>query len=146
MRRLPRWLGVAGLIPQILLVAIEMGERPIFGPAARGLALAYAALILSFIGGTWWGFASQAGERAPPWLWFAAVLPSLIAFAALAACAVAWSPAPSLLVTGAALIAALRIDFKLAKEGLCPPGWLSLRMPLSLGLGGLCIFIAVTIP
>ena len=48
-----------------------------------------------------------------------------------------------LLLTGASLIGTLGIDYKLAAGGISPPGWLSLRIPLSLGLGGLTILMAI---
>lgn len=138
-----RWLGGAGLIPQILFAGVALGGPANYGPPAIALALSYAALILSFIGGAWWGFAARAESHVPLWIWLAAVAPSLIALAALAALAFDPSPQTSLLITGAALVASLAVDARLAVRGLSPPGWLGLRTPLSLGLGGLTIFIAL---
>lgn len=146
MSSLARWLGLAGLIPQILLAAVVTGLPAKFGPPAIGLALVYSGLILSFIGGAWWGLAAQDKVRVPSWIWLAAIAPSLIAFAAIGAWTIGWSPGPSLMITGTSLIAALGVDFKLAANGLCPPGWLRLRTPLSLGLGGLTILIATLSP
>ena len=146
MPRLARWLGFAGLIPHLMIAALVIGGPPEFGAAATGLGLFYAVLILSFIGGAWWGLAAQGGERVPPWLWLAAVFPALVAFAALGTSLVGQLAGPALFVTGAALIAALGVDLKLAANGLCPPGWLGLRTPLSLGLGALCIIIASLAP
>ena len=143
---LARWLGFAGLLPQVLVAALVIGGPPEFGAAATTLGLFYAVLILSFIGGAWWGLAAQGGERVPPWLWLAAVVPSLVALAVLGTSLVGRSAGPGLMVTGGALIAALGIDLRLAVNGLCPPGWLSLRTPLSLGLGALCIIIASLAP
>lgn len=138
-----RWLGYAGLIPQILLAAVVIGGPVKFGPPAIGLALSYSALILSFVGGAWWGLAANQKMRVPLWLWLAAIAPALIAFAAIGALAIGSSVRAGLLVTGASLIAALGVDSKLAANGFCPPGWLRLRTPLSLGLGGLTILIAI---
>ena len=138
-----RWLGWAGLIPQVLLVAGVIAFPAKFGSPASALALSYSALILSFIGGAWWGLAAHQKVRVPPWIWLAAVAPSLIAFAAIGAWAIGGSIGPSLMVTGVSLIAALGIDYKLVVDGLCPPGWLRLRTPLSLGLGGLTVVIAI---
>ena len=140
---LARWLGLAGLTPQILLAAVVIGFPAEFGPPAIGLALVYSALILSFIGGAWWGFAAHHEECVPSWIWLAAIAPSLIAFAAIGAWAIGRSPGPSLMITGTALIGSLGIDCKLAANGFCPPGWLRVRTPLSLGLGGFTIFIAI---
>ena len=138
-----QWLGYAGLIPQIFLAAVVIGGPVKFGPPAIGLALTYSALILSFIGGAWWGLAANQKLRTPLWIWLAAIGPSLIAFAAIGTLAIGNLSEPSLLVTGASLIAALGVDYKLALNGWCPPGWLRLRTPLSLGLGGLTILIAI---
>lgn len=110
---------------------------------ALALGYAYAALILSFLGGLWWGIAASQ-PRAPEWLWVAAVAPSLIALGS----AVPWAlgepwPGPSLLILGASLIATLAVDTALARRKLTPPWWMSLRLPLSLGLGGLTLLIGV---
>ena len=138
-----RWLGLAGLLPQIILAAVVIGFPASAGAPAAGLALSYSALILSFIGGAWWGFAAHRENRVSGWLWLAAIAPSLIAFFAMIASVLARSPGPGLMVTGTSLIAALAVDFTLAANGLCPPGWVRLRTPLSLGLGGLTLVIAV---
>lgn len=143
---LARWLGLAGLIPQVLLAAVVIGFPVPFGPPAIGLALVYSGLILSFIGGAWWGLAAYHKERVPSWIWLAAIAPSLIAFEAIGARTIGQPLGPSLMITGTSLIAALGVDFKLAANGLCPPEWLRLRTPLSLGLGGLTILIATLSP
>ena len=143
---LARWLGLAGLVPQILLATVVIGFPAKFSPPAIGLALIYSGLILSFIGGAWWGLAAQDKVRVPSWIWLVAIAPSLIAFATFGAWTIGRSPGQSLMITGTSLIAALGVDFKLAATGLCPPGWLRLRTPLSLGLGGLTILIAILSP
>ena len=141
--RLAFWLGFAGLIPQALaLIAVVAGNpEGRFSPLA--LAYAYAALILSFLGGMWWGLAAQARRRVPAWLWVAAVLPSLIALASALpwATGASW-PGPSLALLGIALLGSLAVDRQLRAAGLCPPWWLWLRVPLSVGLGGMTLAIA----
>lgn len=139
-----RWLGVAGLAPQIMLTAVVIVGPSSAASGARNLALLYAALILSFIGGAWWGLVSRSRTAVRGSIWLIAIAPSLIAFAALAAWAIGDMPGPSLVVIGVALIGALGFDRKLVANGLCPLGWMGLRMPLSLGLGGLTLFIAVS--
>ena len=141
-----QWLGFAGLVPQVALAAVVIGGPPGFASAAGSLALCYAALILSFIGGVWWGLAAQPGKRARPWLWLAAVAPSLIAFASLGAWLFGRATVPGLTIIGVALVATLAIDARLAANGWCAPGWLRLRTPLSLGLGGLSLLIAALAP
>lgn len=137
-----RWLGFAGLVPQVALAVVIFAGPPHLASAAVRLALCYAALILSFIGGMWWGLAAQPGKRAPRWLWLAAIAPSLIAFACLGAWVVGRAPVTALALIGVALVATLVIDAKLAANGWCARGWLRLRTPLSLGLGGLSLLIA----
>lgn len=110
---------------------------------ALSIAYAYAALILSFLGGLWWGLAARA-ERPPTWLWFASVSPSLIALASAWPWAVGepW-PGPSLILLGITLIGSLAVDRALMRAEIAPPGWLRLRLPLSLGLGAFTLAAAL---
>ena len=137
-----RLLGFAGLLPHIAVVLVLLERNNELRFFALAMSYAYAALILSFLGGIWWGFAARA-ERAPGWLWVAAVLPSLIALASFLPWATGetW-PGPSLVVIGVALIGSLAVDWQLQRTGLAPDWWLRLRMPLSLGLGTLSIAMA----
>ena len=140
---LARALGLAGLIPQFLLLAAVVGGGPELRLLATTLACAYAALILSFVGGTWWGLAVRSEHHVSAWLWVAAVAPSLIAFGAIMGLAISHSPASTLLIIGGSLILALAVDTRLAANGFCPSNWLRLRTPLSIGLGGLTMLIAI---
>lgn len=140
---LPRILGYAGLLPQAIAVGV-MG----FGPAewhfsALSLAYAYPALILSFLGGMWWGLAAAKSSQQPAWMWLAAVTPSLVALATAApwATGATW-PGPSLVVLGISLLVSLWVDKRLSADGLAPLWWMSLRIPLSLGLGVLTLMAA----
>lgn len=137
-----RLLGFAGLLPHIAVVLVLLERNNELRFFALAMSYAYAALILSFLGGIWWGFAARA-ERAPLWLWVAAVLPSLIALASFLPWATGepW-PGPSLIVIGVALIGSLGVDWQLHRIGLAPEWWLRLRLPLSLGLGTLSIAMA----
>ena len=142
--RLPsiaRWLGFAGLLPQLLLTAVMFSEASDSGSRAASLALVYSALILSFLGGTWWGLAARSKAQVPWWIWLSAIAPSLIGFAALVATVTGQDPQVSLYVVGGSLFGALGVDYRLATTSMCPIGWLVLRVPLSLGLGGLTILI-----
>lgn len=141
--RIARWLGYAGLLPQLALVAVLLQGRLDERFIALSIAYAYAALILSFLGGLWWGLAART-ERSPAWLWFAAVAPSLIALASAWPWAVGepW-PGPSLILLGVTLIGSLTVDRALARAAIAPPGWMGLRLPLSLGLGGLTLLAAL---
>lgn len=137
-----RLLGFAGLLPHIAVVLVLLERNNELRFFALAMGYAHAALILSFLGGIWWGFAARA-ERAPLWLWVAAVLPSLIALASFLPWATGepW-PGPSLIVIGVALIGSLGVDWQLHRIGLAPEWWLRLRLPLSLGLGTLSIAMA----
>ncbi|VWX48330.1 DUF3429 domain-containing protein [Novosphingobium sp. 9U] len=111
--------------------------------AALSLGYAYPALILSFLGGMWWGLAARHAGEPPAWVWLAAVAPSLVALAT----AVPWAigatwPAPSLVALGVSLLLSLLVDRQLATIGLAPLWWMSLRNPLSLGLGILTLTTA----
>lgn len=142
----PRWLGLAGLLPQLAsLLALWIGPAEWRAPALF-IGWAYAALILSFLGGMWWGIAAsrmREGERVPGWLWLAAVAPSLIALASGLPFALgAPRPKLSLAVLGGALIASLLIDRRIAPSG--PSWWMRLRVPLSCGLGAASLAMAIT--
>ena len=127
--------------PRPALVAVAGGD-PEGRFSALALGFAYAALILSFLGGMWWGLAAQAGAAAPRWLWFAAVAPSLIALVSAWPWAVGkdW-PGPSMLLLGLALLGSLLVDYRLHAAGLAPRWWLRLRVPLSVGLGAMTLAI-----
>ena len=140
-------LGLAGLLPQITAVALIASGRGdptdlAWIPLAvgYGLALIYAAVILSFLGGIWWGFAvrREAGQGR---LVAVAVLPSLIAAVCVgwaAATVQTGGPLP-LIVLGAAVLLTLLVDRHLVATGEAPAGWMRLRVPLSVGLAGLTI-------
>ena len=137
-----RLLGYAGLLPQISVLAVLMFGNLETRFSALALGYAYAALILSFLGGMWWGLAAQARKTVPGWIWFAAVAPSLVALVSALPWAIGepW-PGPSLGMLGIALLAGLAVDFRMSALGLCPRWWLGLRIPLSLGLGILTLAI-----
>lgn len=134
-----RLLGYSGLLPQMAAVLLTASGGKA-GALGYAIVIIYGALILSFLGGIWWGFATRrkAGQGQLASL---AVLPSLAA-----ATIILWagvlgdftSPEP-LIALGATVIATLAVDRHLAATGDAPPDWMRLRAPLSLGLGGLTI-------
>jgi hypothetical protein len=140
---LAQWLGFAGLAPQILLAVIAFANPERLGPSAQTAALVYSGTILSFIGGAWWGLASRQQTNVHRLVWLVAVIPSLVAFASIGTVGIGLPCKVGLLFTGTSLIASLGVDYKLAGNGVSPPRWLRLRVPLSLGLGGLTILIAI---
>ena len=137
-----RWLGLAGLLPQLLAVLLLTDAELRWTAIAAGFG--YAALIFSFLGGVWWGMAI-ATPGAPKWAYAAAVMPSLIGFAAYLPWIFGWTwPGPQLLVISVALLISPFVDHRLARTIALPEGWLGLRRTLSLGLGSLTAILAAS--
>ena len=140
MRQMPdaaRFLGYAGLLPQFACLAAALVGPPEWRWSALAIGWGYAALIFSFLGGLWWGLAAGSPDearRAPRWLWVAAVIPSLLALGTYLpwVFGAPW-PGPSLNVLGVAVMASVLVDYRLVT--IRPAWWLSLRLPLSIGLG-----------
>lgn len=135
------WLGYAGLLPQALALLLTLDGADRYVGLAAGYF--YAALILSFLGGLWWGLAA-ASPKAPRWAFVAAIVPSLLAFAT----GIPWMigttwPGPSLIILALALILSLGVDFRLKQTGLMPDGLFALRVRLSLGLGTLTLALGL---
>ena len=136
-----RWLGYAGLLPQALAVLLLTDVELRWTALAGGFG--YAALIFSFLGGVWWGI-GVSNPQAPRWIYVAAVLPSLIAFAAYLPWIFGWSwPGPSLIVLALLLLVSPIVDHEIALTIALPEGWLRLRRVLSIGLGWLTAMLAV---
>ena len=146
-------LGFAGLLPQaaaVVLMVLGRSGYPFAHAVGLLIASVYAASILSFLGGIWWGVAMrrEQGQGAAVAL---AVLPSLVAVALLC-----WAGAESALVSstaaiegghlrapllalGLAIVLTLLVDHRLIAAGDVPRDWMRLRAPLSLGLGGFTV-------
>lgn len=137
-----RSLGYAGLVPQVAAFVMVLDGDPRWRFTALALGYAYAALILSFLGGLWWGLAAAARLPVSSWIWGVAVAPSLIALVS----AIPWSmgepwPGPSLGLLGTTLLGSLIVDHRLVATQVSPAWWMRLRVPLSVGLGGLTLAI-----
>lgn len=144
----PRWLGLAGVLPQLACLAYVWSGDGEWVDSARIAGGLYAGLILSFLGGTWWGIAAAApaaeGRGVLGWVWVAAVLPSLVAFGAgLWWLARPEQPQPALAVLAFGLLASPLVDGRLATMALAPRWWTGLRWPLSMMLGLATLAIAV---
>lgn len=137
-----KWLGYAGLLPQVIAVAMIL-----YDPTLEWIALAggygYAAFIFSFLGGVWWGLALNAANP-PGWLYPVAVAPSLIALASYLPWiwGLEW-PEPSLLILAIGLLLSPIVDHALSRHIAMPDGWLHLRIHLSAGLGFLTLVLAI---
>lgn len=132
------WLGAAGTLPLIgSAVAVWLGS-PWTAELAVRLAVAYGAVILSFLGGTFWGFAATPGQRdlaqadfgasrfVTRHLFALSVVPSLIAWIA-----VVLAPLAALIILTIAFTGMLMLDYWTWTNGTAPPWWMWLRVPLS---------------
>ncbi len=134
-----RWLGYAGLLPQMICVALAAsGHEWQFTAIAGGFA--YAAAIFSFLGGVWWGQA-LAGGKAGAGAYLIAVMPSLIATALFLPWSFGWEwPGPALMYLGAFILLSPLVDRAL---GLASADFMRLRVHLSVGLGVLTIILGI---
>jgi len=138
-----RMLGFAGLLPQLLALLITAtGVDPAMGAMT---ALAYAVLIVSFLGGIWWGFAMRTGARQPQ-LALLAVAPTLAAFALVVARMMGLRADWALAAIAAVLMLTLVVDRLFVDDAVAPPGWMGLRAPLTIGLAGLTLLTALAAP
>ena len=135
-------LGFAGLAPQFAAVTmIALGRSDLALP----VAVAYPLIILSFLGGIWWGFAVRRREDQAS-LAALAVVPSLVAMGLLVMATVTGKFGQLLIGTGVAILMTLIVDRQLVRSGDAPADWMRLRVPLSLGLGGLTIVAGLMTP
>jgi hypothetical protein len=120
-----RLLGLSGILPQLACI----GYALVFEASFAGQAgLAYAAVILSFLGGLWW-MAALLSDLRDPTPYVVAVLPSLIGWGAML-----W-PAGGLWLVALCLLASPLVDLSLARRIALPKGWLRLRWQMASGLG-----------
>ena len=135
-----RILGFAGLLPNLFALGVELwlGHRPGAQPVTYAMGMFaqfYAAVILSFLGGMWWGLTATRIAPDRLWSWLAmAVAPSLVAAGAFVAAVWIAPPLGFAIVLGAGLMLSLFGDRRLLRAGLVPAWWMSLRVPLSVGL------------
>ncbi|MCJ7422097.1 DUF3429 domain-containing protein [Sphingomicrobium astaxanthinifaciens] len=132
-------LGAAGLLPPVALIALVLVENP----ATHDISfwgVIYGALILTFLGGCWWAFASNMRPVSNVVL-VLSVLPSLGTFVMLVGLFsfAAMSPLTAGLVVGGALWLSPLIDRYLSLKRVTPRWWMTLRVPLSAALGLLTI-------
>lgn len=117
-------LGYAGLLPFVLGAALIWIVRADAQPYVAVALSAYAAVIVSFLGGIHWGlgFRAQPAE-ASRFVW--GVLPSLIAWVG-----VVMPPYAGLVVLGVALIGCYLVDRRVyPRHGAA--AWLTLRFRLT---------------
>jgi hypothetical protein len=132
-------LGAAGLLPTVIALGVLVLARRQEQDLAFRAAGAYGAVILSFLGGAWWGLASSRGHPRdlPVWLGLA-VLPALAG-----ALVVAFLSPLSLAALSLLFLLCLWVDRELGRRLVAPDWWLPMRLPLSLCMAGLYMMIAV---
>ncbi|BCX19300.1 MAG: hypothetical protein KatS3mg117_2982 [Geminicoccaceae bacterium] len=120
-------LGFAGLLPFVAGALAALAGGPL-GPWASAALLAYAAVILSFMGGVHWGLAMSA-ER-PSWLRYgASVVPALLGWAALLL-----GGRFGFLLLVASFASLLAYDLGAVRAGEAPAWYPRLRWPLTTGV------------
>ena len=130
-------LGLAGLLP-FVWGAITIFNQPVaewtlntighrfIGPY---VGLAYGTVILSFMSGVLWGFATKAtgGQAATGYV--LSVIPALWAFFMIGG-----GPVSAAMNLMAGFVALLVLDYAFWKWGLAPRWWMSLRVILTAGV------------
>lgn len=129
----PLALGLAGLLPFLwgALTAHlgSFGAEAFLGARLVGEAalVSYGTVILCFMSGVLWGFATQLEAPLAMRGYGASVLPALWAFFAVGG-------AGSLLALMAGFVALLALDFWFAGLGAAPVWWMRLRLLLTGGV------------
>lgn len=140
-------LGYAGLLPPAAIVGLLLiGKAQAGGhawslidPLLNVIELVYAGVILSFLGGIWWAFAMRRATRQGA-LAAIGVLPSLAAWPLVLGGLLETTLLPwATVLMGSVVLLTLLVDRHLVSTGEAPQGWMTLRAPLSLGLGLLTI-------
>jgi Protein of unknown function (DUF3429) len=136
-RRIPRpalLLGLAGLIPFLWSAATHLSPA-LLGWAGQWLppmflgsyvGLTYGTVILSFMSGVLWGFATRTDGREAAIAYALSVIPALWAFLMVTDASV-----NSTIYLAAGFVAVLLLDGIFSAWGLAPRWWLRLRMMLT---------------
>ncbi len=130
----PLALGLAGLLPFLwgaaTLAIPALGD---WGAAALGprfvgpyVQLSYGSVILSFMSGVLWGFATRADGAMAAAGYALSVIPALWAFLFTGG-----GPVSAALWLSAGFVELLAIDLHFARQGLAPPWWMRLRILLT---------------
>ncbi|WP_238366803.1 DUF3429 domain-containing protein [Mesobacterium pallidum] len=135
MRQVPPsalWLGVAGLIPFLWGAALAVLEPSTEGTGLLAYVLDgprllawYGTVILAFMSGVLWGFATRAEPQERRWAYGLSVLPALWA-------AFNFGPVETQLTRlTIGFVALLGLDWFYVRRGLGPDWWLRLRITLT---------------
>ena len=128
-------LGLAGLIPFLAGSYAALSYAEDAGRMALLALVAYAAVILAFLGGVHWGIGLQAGTgqsvRVQRLRFGLSVVPSLVGWAGLLV-VFAGLPKTGLAVMILGFAATTVVEARGARAGLVPAGYMGLRWVLSI--------------
>lgn len=141
--RAPLILGLAGLIPFLwgvltgIFPAMSDWTLATLGPrfVAPYVLLYYGTIILAFMSGILWGFASRADGEAASFGYLLSVIPALWAFLFTGT-----GPVSTAMFLIAGFLGVLGIEWLFWSNGLAPRWWMTLRVPLT---GGVVACLAV---
>lgn len=127
-------LGLSGLIPFLWGAATHLSpELALWSTTTLGqrftgsfLLQGYGIVILAFMSGVIWGFATRATGAVAATGYAFSVLPALWAFFMGTG-----APGPALIALGAGFIALLMLDRMFQSQGLAPEWWMALRLLLT---------------
>ena len=139
-------LGYAGILPfvwGVLTLYVEPLQHATMSTVgARFLGpyvlLSYGTVILCFMSGVLWGFATRAEGEVAAMAYALSTLPALWAFFF-----VGGGPVSASIYLIAGFVAVLGIDALLWWHGLTPTWWLRLRIPLTVIVCGCLGFVAL---
>ena len=132
--RAPLLLGIAGLVPFLwgALTLVSDGAASFglqaFGPRFTGpfVLLSYGTVILAFMSGVLWGFATRAEGQVAASGYALSVLPALWAFFF-----VGGGPVSAAIYLIVGFVGLLGLDWLFWKQGLAPHWWMKLRVMLT---------------
>jgi Protein of unknown function (DUF3429) len=130
-------LGLAGLIPFVwgaasqLFPALADWGTAVLGPRFVGpyVSLSYGTVILAFMAGVLWGFATRAEGAVATSGYVLSVLPALWAFFF-----VGGGPVSAAIWLAAGFVGLLGLDALFWRQGLTPDWWMRLRLVLTAGV------------
>lgn len=130
----PLLLGLAGLVPflwglaTMMMPGFESWTVARLGPRFAGpyIQLAYGTVILSFMSGVLWGFATRVDGTEAAICYALSTIPALWAFFMIGG-----GPISSAIYLMAGFAGILALDWTFAQRGLAPPWWMRLRFLLT---------------
>ena len=127
-------LGLAGVLPFLwgavtahVPALADMGSS-LLGPRFTGLAVlaSYGTVILAFMSGVLWGFATRAAPPDAARAYGLSTIPALFVFFFAGG-----SPARTAVVLIAGFLGLLALDYAFSRAGLTPSWWMKLRVLLT---------------